>query len=340
MRHIFFFLGNVSLLIFIMSCSNDFQLVEGGQVVPVVYGVISSKDTASYIRVEKAFIDENIGGDVLAKDAANLYFEDVNVKLRHLKSGEEFTLQKVDGNLEGFKRDEGAFASAPNYLYKIKRSELNLIPKDEYKLIISKNDGSVLTEASTKILTPLSDDNNDVEPRNTATFSFSYTSDFRVTWFPDENSVIHDVILIINYTEILNGLATEKSVTWKAGINTSDKIATSNSYTFVTKGRAFYEFMASELPPSGPNNPVTRVFKDITFKIISGGQPIKDLIRLGQANLGITSSGEIPTYTNMSNGAIGIFTSKTEFVREGVGIARVSLDSLRNGVITKNLNFK
>ncbi len=340
MRNIFFVVIIISLTIFSISCSNDFELTEIGPDVPVVYGIISAQDTATYIRVEKAFIDENIGGDILARDPANLYFEDINVKIRHIATGKEYNLNKVDGNLEGYKREEGAFASAPNYLYKIKRSTLNFIYKDEYKLIVSKNDGSVLTESSTKILTPLSDNNNDVEPKSSTSFNFGYNSDFRVTWFPDENAVIHDVILVINYTEILNGVTTEKAATWKAAVNSADKLAGSTAYTFVTKGRSFYEFMAGELTPSGPNNPVTRIFKDISLKILSGGQPIKDFIKIGQANLGITSSGEIPVYTNMSNGARGLFSSKTEFLRLGMGINRTSLDSLRNGVITKKLNFQ
>lgn len=340
MRYLSSFAIIVAIVLTFTSCSNDFELVEKGAEIPVVYGVLSAQDTATYIRVEKAFIDEKIGGDVLAKDAANLYFEDINVKLRHVSSGKEVILQRVDGNLEGYQRVEGIFADAPNYLYKIKRNQLNYVANEDYKLIIAKNDGPTLTESTTKILRPLSDDSNDVEPRNGTFFSFAYQSDFRVTWYPDVNSVIHDVILTVNYTEYLGSTATEKSVVWKAGINTSDRNAQSNSYSFVTKGRNFYEFMSSAIPVAGPNNPVTRVFKDITLRIVSGGHPIRDLIRIGQVNLGITSSGEIPTYTNMSNGARGIFTSKTEFIREGIGVSSLTLDSLRNGVITRNLNFK
>jgi hypothetical protein len=340
MRHLLYTLILGGLSLFTSSCSNNFQLTENAPEVAVVYGIISSKDTATYIRVEKAFVDENISGENLAKDAANLYFENIVVKLKHTPTGNEYLLQRVDGNLEGYKRDEGAFASAPNYLYKIKKSELNLIPKDEYKLIVSKNDGEIITESSTKILTPLSDATNDVEPKATVLLNFGYNTDYRITWFADENSVIHDIIFVVHYTEIINGVSTDKSVDWKAAVNFIDKQSGSNSYTFASKGKAFYDFLAGELTPAGPNNPVTRIFNSISIKILSGGQPIRDYIKIGQANLGITSSGEIPVYTNLSNGSRGIFSSKTEFLREGMDINKPTLDSLRNGIITKNLNFK
>jgi len=339
MRYIFICFIMAGLFLFTQSCSNDFELVEQGPDIPVVYGLLSAQDTANYFRVEKAFIDPNIGGDVLAKDPKNLYFDDIVVKLKNVKTNKEYTLKRVDGNLEGYQRKgNGAFASAPNFLYKIKRSELNLLPKEEYKLIVSRTDGAILTEANTKVLTPLIDD-RDVEPKSTTLLSFGYNSNFRLSWFPDENSVIHDVILIINYSEILNGVTSQKSIPWKVAENFVESQG-ANQYTLLKSGRGFYEFLAGALTPSGPNNPVKRVFKDISVNIISGGQPIKDLIRIGQVNLGITSSGEIPVYSNMSNGGRGIFSAKTEFIRNGMGMAKPSLDSLRTGTITKSLNFQ
>ena len=52
------------------SCSNDFELTEGTVDLPVVYGTISVGDSATYIRVEKAFVDEQTSAVQLAKDPA------------------------------------------------------------------------------------------------------------------------------------------------------------------------------------------------------------------------------------------------------------------------------
>ncbi|MFZ1560336.1 MAG: hypothetical protein WAT37_10455 [Saprospiraceae bacterium] len=312
-----------------LSCSNDFELTEGAVDTPIVYGMISVGDTATYIRVERAFVDENTSALVLSKDPAQLYYNDITVKIRHIKTSKDYTLKRVDGNLEGYQRDAGAFADAPNYLYKIKKSELNLIGKDQYKLIVSRNDGSVLTEATTTAIAPYA--NEDItNPGPTALLSFVNNLDYKLRWFGDAAAVIHDVRFIFYFKEEKGGQITDKSLSWTV-IKNHDK----NEYTF--KGRAFYEFMQGALE----KNPTTkRYFQNASIEVVSGAKEIKDYISIGQANLGITSSGEIPVYTNLSNDGQGIFSSKTGFIRSDIGLANVTLDSLRNGVITKSLNFQ
>jgi len=322
----------VLLVLFIasfFSCSNEFELTEGTVDIPIVYGVISVGDSATYIRVERAFIDEKTSALVLSKDPAQLYYDDIIVSIIHNKTGKEYFLQMVDGNTEGYKRDEGAFADAPNYLYKIKKSQLNFIAKDQYTLKISKNDGTVLTEAMTTAITPYA--NVDItNPGPTALLSFINNLDYKIRWFGDEAAVIHDIKFVFNIKEEKDGNITDKSVTWTV-VKNLDK----SEYTF--KGRIFYEFMqgAFEKNPS-----VKRYFQNASLIITSGGKEIKDYISIGQANLGITSSGEIPVYSNLSNGGQGIFSSTSSFIRTDIGLANTTLDSLRNGVITKTLNFQ
>jgi hypothetical protein len=165
--------------IVISSCSNDFELTEPETEIPVVYGMLSPSDTAIYIRVERAFIDSKTSALTLAKDISKLYFNDISVRLQQVTTGKEFALQRVDGNSEGYKRSQGAFADAPNYLYKIRKSDITLIPGQQYKIKIIKNDGVVLSEATTTLLNPLK--NEDVtSPNASALLSFQNNIDFRV----------------------------------------------------------------------------------------------------------------------------------------------------------------
>ncbi len=341
MNFLRFFIVLSGILIF-NACSNDFELTENSEPLPVVYGVISAQDTAIYIRVEKSFVSQTISGKDLALDASNLYYDDANVILRHQKSGQEFTLTKVDGNLEGFPRDKGSFADAPNYLYKIKRNVINLIPGDEYKLIVRRDDGQVICEATTPILKAMSDDLGDVPaPSLSAKLSFIPGSSLQVSFFPDINAVIHDIIFTIHYREIKNGITEKKSVDWKAAVNISNKSGGGGHvYGYLVPGRNFFQFLAGVIPASDPLDPVDRVLDNIDMSIISGGEPIKDYINIGLVNLGITSSGEIPVYSNISNNGRGLFSSKTTYIREGMALATGSLSELRTGEYTKQLNFK
>ena len=75
------------------------------------------------------------------------------------------------------------------------------------------------------------------------------------------------------------------------------------------------------------------------FELVSGNSDVADYIRVGQANLGITSSGEIPTFTNV-NGGLGIFGSRSVDKRVGIPFRQSTLDSLVGSVITKDLNFQ
>lgn len=316
---------------FTASCSNEFDLTEGSVELPVVYGLISASDTATYVRVERAFVDEATSAYVLAKDPEKLYFPDIEVIIRQDRNGNktDFKLTRVDGNLEGYKRSSGVFADAPNYLYKSKNSINPILPGSKYTLFIKKADGSTLTEATTTALSKYV--NEDViSPGSTALLSFGYAGINKVQWIADPLAAIHDVNYIIYYKEEKDGVITNKSVTWHL-LRNYEK----TEYTY--KGQAFYEFMSGAI---SVDPQVKRYMQNASLEIVSGGKEIRDYISIGQANLGITSSGEIPKYSNLSNGGLGLFSGRSVFRRDNIGFANITLDSLRNGIFTKSLNFK
>lgn len=316
-------------MIFLVGCSNDFELTEGKQELPIVYGMINMQDTATYIRVEKSFVDENIGANILAQDPKNLYFENIGVSLKVERNGQSFELQRVDGNLEGYVRKEGLFANSPNYLYKVHNNLLRLRGGDKVKLSITKEDGSLLTESETTVLTPY--ESFDISnPSTTGILSFLPSSNTRFNWVSNRISVIHNVMLRIKIKELTGNNFEDKELVWILGRNI-DKNEVSIS------GASFFEFLRSNLDQDPFK---TRFIENITFELQSGGEALRDYITVGNANIGITSSGEIPTYTNLTNGARGLFTSSTIYKRDGLSLASRTLDSLRRGSVTGQLNFK
>ena len=131
----------LSLLLFsllIVSCDNELDIIEARKDIPVVYGFISLSDTAQYIRLEKAFVDETTSALVIAQDPDSLYYDDATVELVRTSNGASFALEMVDGKLEGYSREEGAFAQSPNYLYKIRTADIALEGDQEYTLRISR----------------------------------------------------------------------------------------------------------------------------------------------------------------------------------------------------------
>src|SRR5690606_16691935 len=102
----------LSLGLSLVSCSDDLELITDWKEIPVVWGFLEIGDTAQYIRVEKAFLDGQTSALVIAKNPDSLYFKDIDVRLVNESSGQTYTLQKVDGNLEGYPREPGIFADA------------------------------------------------------------------------------------------------------------------------------------------------------------------------------------------------------------------------------------
>jgi hypothetical protein len=314
-----------ALLSFFSSCSNDLDLTEGKVDIPIVYGILSPNDTAHYIRVERAFADPEISAVELAQNPDFLYYDDIEVTLTNLQTGQNFILQKVDGNLEGYVREEGAFAQSPNYLYKIRQADINIAPKQTYELRIKISEEKTVS-AQTKIVEPAF---MSVPSPATSVIDFDFIQPNQMRWNPGENGTIFSAVFNIHVREIFPGaIVRDTVIRWNVIRNTDLNI---NQYS----GANFYTVIADNLDS---NRPATRFFRSIDLVHTSGGPEIFDFRRVSLANLGITSSEEVPSFSNIE-GARGLFSSRASISIRGMNLSPKSLDSLRNSQITANLNF-
>lgn len=336
---IYLFALLISVFISTQSCNDELNTVEGWKDIPVVYGFLSLNDTATYLRVEKAFVDPQKSAYDVAQIPDSLYYKDVTVQLVRVKNNERFTLTRVEGNTEGYVRNTGIFAKAPNYLYKIKNTTLNLKSDEEWRIeLLRKGETKAFAQSSTKVV-------GDYEVTNPATTPvfLRYDNTFNITVQTDELSArLFDVKVIFNYDEIdaaTPNKTVTKNVTWgfasgttrKSSGSTPDPIA-----TFSRKGQDFYEFLGNSIPVVAG---VKRTFKSIDIEVYSGGQELINYITIGIANTGITGSQTIPTYTNITNG-LGIFTSRNRTIKKDVKLSDAAIDLLINGEFTRKLNFK
>ncbi|MEZ5030008.1 MAG: hypothetical protein R2787_01275 [Saprospiraceae bacterium] len=67
--------AGILMMLTLVSCDNELDLVSDWKEIPVVYGFLSRSDTAQYIRVEKAFLDPATSAFVIAKNPDSLYFQ-------------------------------------------------------------------------------------------------------------------------------------------------------------------------------------------------------------------------------------------------------------------------
>ena len=309
------------VILFFMSCDNELDLVADFKEVPIVYGLLDRTDTAQYVRVERAFADRTVSASEIAMNPDSLYYNNISVKLVNKRTGLEFLLQRVDGNLEGYPRAEGAFATSPNYLYKVKTANFPLAIGDSIRLEI----GGVYEDRIVTSTTDIFKKPFFVTPPN---LKFERGKLFSINW-NTANPTVYSAAFIFNITEVRANETKDTVIRWQV-LNNSERVK------LEVDGESFYSFLKGALTASSS---ITRFMNSAEFELVSGNESVSAYIRVGQANLGITSSGEIPSFSNLSEG-LGIFGSKAVDRRTGIPFRDSTLDSLRGSVITKDLNFQ
>ncbi len=331
------------------SCSNDLVLVEPGKEVPVVYGIINPSDSVTYIRVERTFVDATKSGVELAKIADSVYYKNISVQLwRNNLPATKFTLERVDASKEGYPRDTGLFAQSPNVLYKIKNSVIQPSANDVFTLSIRREGATKpLTEGITSIVGGFEVDTFSprlarpgVEMTETSKLNFTFTPLDISTGRGDKAGRYYDVTMVIYYDETDATGTKTKSLTWsfdkkhmraiKGGVPEIDLSSERKSVDFL-------QFLAQNIEKKAS---VTRKMNsfDIIFDI--GGSEMLAFQEVGAANAGITGSQSIPTYSNLSNGAFGLFSSRNRVIQRGYVFTPSASTLFVTSSILTGLNFR
>ena len=324
------------LLLSIVGCSNEFELNAPAMEIPIVYGLLSRADEVHYIRVERAFIDNEIAALDLAQQPDNLYFDNIIVELVRERTGDSFLLERIDGNQIDLERDPGIFATTPNILYQISASTLNLQAEETYRLNIRNPvDEMLLTTATTPIVSDLRL-NRPIPGEQKLPLRILEDDEITIVWGANETARLFDVSMVINYDEFNpndpNSLV-EQSIVWRL---TQNQTAVDGPNRIEPLGLEFYQFLSAVIPE---NTTLLRTLKTIDIRIDAGGEELFNYINVGQANTGITSAQVIPNYTNLSNG-LGLFASRNTFLERGFVIDSQTREILQNNPLTRNLNFR
>ena len=335
-------LMSAGLLLVMAACSNEFDVAASWKEVPVAYAIISPKDTASYVRVEKAFLDPVTNALVVAKIADSIYYpaDAITVWFERVSNQSRVQLQRVDGVLEGIVRDTGIFAINPNWLYKYKPGGgAALVPGEKYRLVIERKDGKPSITAETT----LPKDFTYIKPNPAQTppfISFFPSKPTDMEWRCDQNAVLFDVYFTVRYREEnANGSVLQHvSLVWKAPgqVSLDDLGGGLVRGKLPLAGTEFYRFLNEKVLPSTDK---FRYFENFDVRLEGGGKEIKEYLVTANANSGITGAEVIPTYTNMSEG-YGIFSSKNVEILTNIKVTPATVDSMTINALTRDLNFK
>jgi hypothetical protein len=321
------------------SCKNELVTIEGARDIPVVYGILSLKDSVTYIRVERAFSDPSRNAFEVAQIADSLYYKDAVVSLVNDKTNRRFLLTQVDGNTEGYPRKDGIFAKAPNILYKIKTSSLGMVANEKWRIEVVRQGNTIVKETTTlvgdyTIQAPINNRPLFFRPEPPSPFSVNIE-----TTDNEQTGRQYEVNLNINMDETLNGITASKKLVWNFGF---DDIRNINSgvyelsLSFQQQGKEFYEFLNKNVPVVIG---ASRTIKNIDIEVLVGGQEFIDFKTRFNSNSGITGSQTILNYTN-KGGSLGFVGSRNLIVESGFTISNETLENLKNNALTKNLGFR
>ncbi|HHH54483.1 MAG TPA: DUF4249 family protein, partial [Bacteroidetes bacterium] len=225
---------------FFISCSNDIDLNEKWKEIPITYGILNPDDTAQYIRIEKGFIDSVRSALEIAKIPDSLYFNNLEVKLISTKDSQEYLLNQIDGNLDNHVRDTGVFANTPNYLYKIRTDDIDLVPAEKYSLVALKDNGDTLTSSTISLV----NDINIYLPFSTEKpVNLIYISNFNINWEGGDSKGYFDLFIKFHIKE----KDTAGSNSWEKNDYVWRVDTRIEQPKYRIEGKRFYEFLKDNL---------------------------------------------------------------------------------------------
>jgi len=323
------------------SCSENFNVAAPYKPITVVYGLMDPGDTAHYIRIEKAFLDNNRSAIDMAKNPDSSFYSSLAVHLKEISAGSLLTddlLDRVDLNKEGYTKDTGAFFSTPNYAYKSKRK---LLPGNTYRLIIMNTITGQVDSAETTII-----DNFKVSDFSSAYYSVSFPNvhpedDFKLTLASiPANAALYEGIITFHWSTRNGNLQKDDSADYSFASVTP---ANANSVIQLSCPQSnFYSFLRNTVGYAGINE--QRFLDSADLVVWAGSHDLLTYNLINSAQGGITADMIKPIYTNIrsnnAGSAFGLFTARASTSLRKIPIDQQTLDSIEKNVVTLPLNFQ
>ncbi|MGN6569112.1 MAG: hypothetical protein ACTHJ0_14220 [Flavipsychrobacter sp.] len=331
----------VGLLLF-SSCSEKFHVAAPYKNITIVYGLMDMSDTAHYVRIEKAFLDDSKSAIAMAQVPDSNYFRQLNVTMRKISNGsvvDNIPLVRVDLTAEGYPKDSGTFFTTPNYAYKFKAV---LDPNYTYRLVIynpasgetDSSETAIISSDPTIFHVPIFDLLSD-------TISIAKTTvgnNFNLVITPPPNAAIFQAVMRFFYVDksVIDGSEKEKYVDW-----IMDTEPNEGSKTFIMKipNVEFYSFLRDAIGP--PSYGIERYMDSMNLFITAATTDMYNYMIVSNAqNSGITSFEIKPVYSNIKGtSTLGLFTSRVVIKYYRMHINKESLDSLETNPITQLINI-
>lgn len=339
------------------SCSDDFEVAAPYKQITVVYGILNAGDTAHYIRIQKAFMDENKSAIQMAESPDSSFYTNLTVELVEYSTDKSsvtntVTLTKVDLNNEGYQKETSAtgtnFFTTPNYGYKVLPAQISLSSERWYRLRITNNESG--TVDASQFFGIVNNNPADVPNaffirefnRNPYSIDFARTnslSTYSLTINTPKNGVRMEGILRFHYVDKdpVTNVQTDKSFDYRFATSVQQA---GQRFELEVPNNNIYAFVKDAMGPAPAN--ILRYMDSCDVFVYAGSQELQNYyqVNIGQAG-GLTGDNIQPTYTNFEGeNVIGVVGSRADQARFGVPISDGTLDSLMNLPLMADLKIR
>lgn len=318
--------------IFILqSCDNDVDINADYEDIAIVYGLLNPKETRHYIKLTKAFLsDGNIY--IAAKDGSISSYDPSEIEIYMDEyNGNYFKRTILFDTLSVANKDSGDFYY-PNQIIWATAENTILNQNYTYKLYIkNKTLGKEI-----KATTGLVGDFSIGYPSSSQKYvSFAGINPQEIKWASGVSGMLYQVTIRFFYTETNSlGQSSSHYVDMKLAKVKASSNSGGEALSSSVSGQSFYSNLGGRISPAEAG--MYRYSDSLQYIFDVADEEFTIYMDVNSAVTSIVQ--ERPPYTNIENG-IGIFASRNKVVRSVRGLNAASLDSLYNGVYTKDLGF-
>lgn len=341
----------------LQSCKDNFDVAAPYKEIMMAYGILNAADTAHYIRIEKAFLDNEKSAIDMSQVADSSYFRNLTVVLKEYTSTNvlrrTLPMYRVDMKLEGYPKDSAGsqgFFTDPHYAYKLKTSsnpDSVLNPYYKYRLVATNAENGHVDSSEYFLVVNPAKDNNPNSFYISAFSNAGYTLSFAKTALkaayslsgrtPKNGRMIEGYIRF-HVLEKDNNTGKKKYYTSDFKFGTAVKNS-AELFTLETPNSSFYGFLYDMVGPAQQG--VVRYLDSCDIYLYAGANELYSYSQLATIQSGSLIGDQIkPFYSNMKgDNTYGIVTSRALNFRKNVPIDLVTIDSIKLNPITKSLNI-
>ncbi|MBK8474291.1 MAG: DUF4249 family protein [Sphingobacteriales bacterium] len=323
------------------ACETDFDVAGNWKETIIAYGLLDVSQPKQYIRLNKAFLGEDINANAVAQiaDSAAL-IEPVTAVLEVYNDANynslstTYPLAKIDAMQEGIVKDDGTFYTSPYYLYTTAQA---LSSSKWYNLKVTTGKGTEISARTSVIgdfpITRPSADNG---------LNLS-DSTFLLRWKHHPESAFYDGDIILKFAELRTDASQAIKKTVRVNVFTNWEpigVQANEIIRFDVNVRDFFAAMLRDFGTEAANDPnvIRRDLEYIDVAIHAGNKELQTFNSVASAQLGITASQNLLSYTNIEGG-LGLFASRYSKLITDLPVEVVSYEPLSCSPEGKQLKF-